>query len=117
MEGVILRRFPRWERLLPYGSIERVEVYLRRESQKRIPDRAVKQVRSSIISLRDAGYKLRDYTNSDEVVVLLLMRDNDAYLILPKNHEDLIKCLRRRVKKLPVRWMELTRRERKKRNL
>jgi hypothetical protein len=117
VEGVILQRFPRGESLIPYSSLEKVEVYLRRGSLKEIPDRAVRYAKSSVTLLREAGYRLKDYTNSDEVVVLLLTRGKEVYLISPRDPNDLINQLRKRVGRLPVRWIELTRRGKRERAL
>jgi hypothetical protein len=114
-EGLILRRFPRGESLIPYSSIERVEVYLRRGRLKEIPDRAVKYAKSFVTLLREAGYRLRDYTNSDEVVILLLTRGKEVYLISPRDPKDFTNQLRRRVGRLPVRWIELMRRGKRER--
>jgi len=114
-EGVTLRRFPKGEAHIPYGSLERAEVYIRRERLDAIPDRAVEYARSSVTLLRDAGYRLRDYTNSDEVVVLLLTKGGEAYLLSPRDPKDFINQLRRRERRIPVRWIELTRRGRRER--
>jgi len=112
-EGVVVRRFPRGEILIPYSSIERSEVYIRREKLDRIPGRAVEYAKSSVTLLREAGYKLRDYTNSDEIVVLLLTRGDEAYLLSPRDPRGFLSQLRRRVERMPIRWIELTRRGRR----
>ena len=112
-EGVVVRRFPRGEILIPYSSIERAEVYIRREKLDRIPGRAVEYAKSSVTLLREAGYKLRDYTNSDEIVVLLLTKGDEAYLLSPRDPRGFLSQLRRRVGRMPIRWIELTRRGRR----
>ena len=112
-EGVVVRRFPRGEILIPYSSIERAEVYIRREKLDRIPSKAVEYAKSSVTLLREAGYKLRDYTNSDEIVVLLLTRGDEAYLLSPRDPRGFLSQLRRRVGRMPIRWIELTRRGRR----
>ncbi len=112
-EGVVVRRFPRGETFIPYSSIERAEVYIRREKLDRIPGKAVEYAKSSVTLLREAGYKLRDYTNSDEIVVLLLTRGDEAYLLSPRDPRGFLSQLRRRVERMPIRWIELTRRGRR----
>ena len=109
-EGVIIERFPKGETLIPYDAIERAEVYIRRERLERIPSKAVEYAKSSVALLREAGYKLRDYTNSDEVVVLLLTKGEEAYLLSPRDPRGFLNQLRRRVGRMPIRWIELTRR-------
>jgi len=109
-EGVILERFLKGKTIIPYDAIERAEVYIRRERLEKIPDKAIEYAKSSVALLKEAGYKLRDYTNSDEVVVLLLTKGDEAYLLSPRDPRGFLNQLRKRLGKMSIRWIELTRR-------
>ncbi len=106
-KGVVISRFLRGSVTLPYRSIMRAEVYVRRQPAGEVSKEAVSFARESVEALRRSGFKLSDYTNAEDAIVLLLT-ERRIYMLSPEKPQSFIKRLRRRVPKLPVRLVELT---------
>jgi len=115
-EGLTIRRTMRGKVVIPYESIARAEVYVIDRSAGGVPNDAVHRARSSVDELRRSGFKFSDYTNAEDVIVLLLTHDR-VYMLSPENSKSFIKRLRGRLPNLPVNLTELTSKGKRARNL
>jgi len=106
-DGVIIERFLRGSATIPCASIVRVEVYLKREPRGEVTKEAIRYARDAVEAMRKGGLKVSDYTNAEEAIVLLLT-NRRVYMLSPESPKSLIKRLRHRVPRLPVRLVELT---------
>jgi hypothetical protein len=106
-EGLSIKRLLRKDVLIPYKSIDRAEVYIRVD--EKIDEGAKKYATDQAEILRKSGFKFKDYTNSDQIILNLYMEKN-IYMLSPSKPKTLLKELKRRNKKLSARIVELTRR-------
>jgi len=106
-DGLSIKRLIRKDVLIPYRSIDRAEVFLRVD--KEIDEDAKKYATTQADSLRKSGFKFKDYTNSDQIILNLFVEKN-IYMLSPLKPKVLLKELKRRNKKLSARIVELTRR-------
>jgi hypothetical protein len=114
-ESITIRR-PLRKVDIPYKSIARAEVYVIKRSEGVIPNDAIQSARNAVDELRKSGFKFSDYTNAEDVIVLLIANDR-VYMLSPENSKSFIKRLRVRVPNLPVRLVELTPRGKRAKNL
>ncbi len=105
--GLSIKRLLRKDVLIPYKSIDRAEVYLRVDDE--IDEAAKKYATDQAETLRKSGFKFKDYTNSDQIILNLFVEKN-IYMLSPSKPKALLKELKRRNKKLSARIVELTRR-------
>jgi hypothetical protein len=106
-EGISITRLLRKDVLIPYKTIDRAEVYLRVDDE--IDEEAKKYATGQAEILRKSGFKFKDYTNSDQIILNLFV-EKDIYMLSPSKPKVLLKELKRRNKKLSARIVELTRR-------
>jgi len=106
-EGVTITRLLRRAVTIPYKSLVRAEIYVRKQPTEGIPKEALRFAKDAVGALRRSGFKFSDYTNAEEAIVLLLT-ERRVYMLSPENPKSFIKRLRRRVQRLPVRLVELT---------
>lgn len=106
-DGISITRLLHKEVFLPYKSIDRAEVYLRTDEE--ISQKATEYATEQSKVLRNSGFKFKDYTNSD-VIILNLFVEKDIYMLSPEKPKALLKELKRKNKKLSARIVELTKR-------
>ena len=106
-EGLSIKRLIRKDVIIPYRAIDRAEVYLRVDAE--IDEKAKKYATSQAETLRKSGFKFKDYTNSDQIILNIFVEKN-IYMLSPSKPKALLKELKRRNKKLSARIVELTRR-------
>jgi len=104
-EGFTIKRQLRGGVTIPYASIERADVYVRRGRD--IPKEALKESKESIDQLGKSGFKFSDYTNSEENIVLLFSGER-VYMVSPEKPKNLVRSLKRRNQSLSVKVVELT---------
>ncbi|MBS7630515.1 hypothetical protein KEJ47_02890 [Candidatus Bathyarchaeota archaeon] len=90
---------------LSFREIREVEVYVK--SKGRIPREVIQQERMAIESLRKNGFKFLDYTNTEDIIILLITEEK-VYMISPKEPEELIKKIKKYQPSLKGRLVELT---------
>jgi hypothetical protein len=106
-DGFKISRFLGGTKKISYSSIARAEVHIRDARSGPVSKEAIKFSRDSVELLRRSGFKIHDYTNSEKTIVLLI-GDADAYMISPAYSKAFLQKLGKRVKKLPVKLVELT---------
>jgi hypothetical protein len=99
-----LSRFMKGSISLLLKDIERVELFLR--VQQEISEEAKKYAMDSSAQLRKAGFKFKDYTNSEDIILNIFVGQN-VYMISPKKPKTLIKELKKRNKRLTAKIVEL----------
>jgi hypothetical protein len=105
--AIKLSRFLRGETKIAIKDIERVELFMRLD--KEISEDAKKYAIDSSANLRKAGFKFKDYTNAEDII-LNLFSGEEIYMISPEKPKTLIKELKKRNKKLSAKIVELHRR-------
>ena len=106
-EGLSIKRLLRKDVLIPYKSIDRAAVFVKVDET--IDEEAKKYAIDQADQLRKSGLKFRDFTNSDQIILNLLVEKN-IYMLSPEKPKALLKELKRRNRKLNARIVELTRR-------
>ncbi len=104
-EGLSITRFLRGRKVLPYGGIERAEVYLRVD--EKISEDAKKYAADASTSYRKSGFKFKDYTNAEETIMTLFV-GLDIYMISPEKPKALLRELKRRNRRFTAKIVELT---------
>jgi hypothetical protein len=104
-EGVSLTRFLRGRKVLPYGEIDRAEVYIRLD--EKISEEAKKYAMDTSTNYRKSGFKFKDYTNAEDKIMNLFV-GLDIYMISPEKPKALLKELKRRNRKFSAKLVELT---------
>jgi hypothetical protein len=108
--GVILSRFLRSQIRIPFKEIDRVEIFIR-ETPK-ISDDAKEYALDSSSNLRKSGFKFKDFTNNEDIIMNLFSGQN-IYMISPAKPKTILKKLKRRNKKLTAKIVELNERGKK----
>ncbi len=106
-DGLSIKRLLRKDVLIPYKSIDRADVFIKVD--EKIDEAAKKYAMDQADQLRKSGLKFRDFTNSDQIILNLLVEKN-IYMLSPAKPKALLKELKRRNRKLNARIVELTRR-------
>jgi len=104
-KGFATRRFLRRYLLVPYKSIDRVELYVREPGE--IAEEAKKYAKDSSTNLKNAGMKFVDYTNSEANIVLILT-GNKVIMVSPSKPRAFLKSLKRRAPRLKAKIVELS---------
>ena len=103
--GLVLTRFLRRPRTVPYKSIPRVEAYIREKGE--VSKEAEEYTRKNAAELRHTGFKFVDYTN-DEANIVLLFTGKEIIMISPAKPKALLKSLKQRAPKLKAKIVELS---------
>ena len=106
-EGVTIKRPLRGSTVIPYRSIVRAEIYIKKKPTSVVSKDALRYAKGTVEALKRSGFKFSDYTNAEETIVLLLT-ENRVYMMSPEKPKSFIKRLRRHIPKLYVRLVELT---------
>lgn len=101
--GLIIYRIYRKPVTLPHPEIRKFEVYVK--SKGRIPREVIQREKMAVKSLRNRGFKFFDYTNTEEIIMLLIT-DGKVYMISPNDPWDLVKKIRRYQPRLKGRCVE-----------
>jgi len=104
-DKLILYRIYKKPVALSFREVRAVEVYVK--SKGRIPREVIQQERMAIESLRKNGFKFFDYTNTEDIIVLLITEEK-VYMISPKEPGELIKKIKKYQSSLKGRLVELT---------
>jgi len=114
-DAFVITRLLRAKKKIPYRDIKRAEVYIR--TGEEVSEDALKYSKASAEKLRTSGFKFKDYTNSEESIVMLIAED-EVYLISPAKPKNVIKRLKgRKTGKFTVKIVELTSRGKRIREL
>jgi hypothetical protein len=105
--SIKLSRFLRGDVKIDIKEVERVELFMRLD--KEISEDAEKYAMDSSANLRKAGFKFKDYTNAEDII-LNLFSGEKIYMISPEKPKTMIKELKKRNKKLSAKIVELHRR-------
>lgn len=106
-KGLKVTRILKGTKVLPYASIDRLELYVR-DLRKGPPSKeALQYARDHVNERRNSGFKFIDYTNN-ETKIALIYTGTDIYMITPANPRALAQKLLKRVKRLSVRTVTLT---------
>jgi hypothetical protein len=106
-DGVKIRRFLRSTAIIPFKDIDRAEVYIRVDEE--ISKEATDYATDQSATLRKSGFKFRDYTNAEKIIMNLFV-GKTIYMISPEKPKSLLKELKRRNRRLTARIVELTQR-------
>lgn len=106
--GLRISRILKRTATIPYGSIERIELYIRDEKRGKPSKEAVQYATDAIITMRRTGFKFHDYTNAEENIALIFGETNRVYMISPSYPKAFAQKLRKRTRRIPVRIIELT---------
>ena len=106
-EGLSIKRLLRKDVMIPYESIDRAEVFIKVDET--IDEEAKKYAIDQAENLRKSGFKFKDFTNSDQIILNLFVEKN-IYMMSPEKPKALLKELKRNNKKLSARIVELTKR-------
>lgn len=104
-EGLTITRFLRGRKVLPYGEIDRAEVYIRLD--EKISSDAKNYAMDASTNYRKSGFKFKDYTNAEDKIMNLFV-GLDIYMISPEKPKALLKELKRRNRKFRAKVVELT---------
>ena len=104
-DGIMLTRLFKRSISIPFKSILRVEVFIRQPGGKE-KDEAVQYAKTTMATLRLRGTKFMDYTNSEEIIALLVT-DKRVYLISPSDPKALLKRLKSLDSNLSSRLIEM----------
>jgi hypothetical protein len=106
-KGLKITRILKGTKILPYDTIDRLELYIRDERKGAPSKEALQYARDNVNERRKAGYKFIDYTNN-ETKIALVFRGDKIYMITPANPRALAQKLAKRVKRLSLRTVTLT---------
>jgi len=104
-EGLSITRFLRGKKVLPYGEIDRAEVYLRVD--EKISSEAKNYAMDTSTDYRKSGFKFKDYTNVEDKIMNLFV-GLDIYMISPEKPKTLLQELKRRNRRFTAKIVELT---------
>lgn len=104
-DGIMLTRLFKGAISIPFKSISRVEVFIRQPGGKE-KDEAVQYAKTTMATLRQRGTKFMDYTNSEEIIALLVT-DKRVYLISPSDPKALLRRLKSLNSNLSSRLIEM----------
>jgi len=106
-KGIKIKRLLKKTLTIDYGSVARVEIYVKNASEGTVSKQAIDHAKNSASKLRKSGFKFSDYTNDDNTIALLIC-DGRIYMISPLYSKAFTQKLRKKVGKLPVKMIELT---------
>jgi len=103
-DGIKIKRLLKGSITIPYNEIARAEVYIRKDET--VSEDAEEYAKQEAEKLRKAGFDFKDYTNSEEIITMLLS-GKQVYLISPRKPIRLLKKLKKRSPKLSAKIVEL----------
>jgi hypothetical protein len=104
-EGLSITRFLRRRKVLPYGGIDRAEVYIRVD--EKISEDAKNYAMDTSTIYRKSGFKFKDCTNAEDTIMNLFV-GLDIYMISPEKPKALLRELKRRNRRFTAKLVELT---------
>lgn len=105
--GVKIVRFLKGTVTISYSSIARAEVYMKNRQGVEASNGVIQYAKESVGAMMKSGFKFTDYTNAEDAIVLLIS-GNRIYMLSPAYPRAFIQKLRKRVRRLPVKMVELT---------
>jgi hypothetical protein len=106
-EGLKIARVLKGATTIPYSSIVKAEVYIRNRRSESVSKEAIRYAKESVSVMRQSGFKLTDYTNAEDAIVLLIS-ENRICMLSPAYPKAFIQKLKKRVRRLPIKMVELT---------
>lgn len=106
-KGVILSRFLKGKIEIGYKEIDRAEVFIRETPE--ISEDAKEYALDSSRDLRKSGFKFKDFTNNENII-MNLFSGQKIFMISPAKPKSLLKNLKKRNKKLTAKIVELNER-------
>mgnify|MGYP006293060163 FL=1 len=105
--SVILSRFLKGKVEIGYKEIDRAEVFIRETPE--ISEDAKEYALDSSRDLRKSGFKFKDFTNNEDII-MNLFSGQKIFMISPAKPKALLKKLKKRNKKLTAKIVELNER-------
>jgi hypothetical protein len=106
-KAVILSRFLKGKVEIDYKEIDRAEVFIREAPE--ISEDAKEYALDSSRDLRKSGFKFKDFTNNENII-MNLFSGQKIFMISPAKPKSLLKNLKKRNKKLTAKIVELNER-------
>ena len=106
-KGLKITRTLKGTKILPYDTIDRLELFIRDERQGKPSPEALQYARDHVNDLRKTGFKFIDYTNN-ETKIALVHTGETIYMITPANPKAFAQKLGKRIRRLSVKTVTLT---------
>ena len=106
-KGLKITRILKGTKILPYDTINRLELFIRDERRGAPSKEALQYARDHVNDLRKTGFKFIDYTNN-ETKIALIYTGEKIYMITPANPRSFAHKLGKRIRRLSVKTVTLT---------
>ena len=106
-KGLKITRPLKGTKILPYDTINRLELYIRDERRGKPSKEALQYARDHVNDLRKTGFKFIDYTNN-ETKIALIHTGEKIYMITPANPKAFAHKMGKRIRRLSVKTVTLT---------
>ena len=106
-KGLKITRTLKGTKILPYDTIDRLELYIRDERRGKPSKEALQYARAHVNDLRKTGFKFIDYTNN-ETKIALIHTGEKIYMITPANPKTFAHKMGKRIRGLSVKTVTLT---------
>jgi hypothetical protein len=106
-KGLKITRILKGTKVLPYDTIDRLELFIRDERKGKPSKEALQYARDHVNGLRKTGSKFIDYTNN-ETKIALIYTGEQIYMITPANPKAFAQKLGKRIRRLSVKTVTLT---------
>lgn len=106
-KGLKITRTFKGTTILPYDTIDRLELYIRDERRGKPSNEALLFARDQVNKRRKDGFKFIDYTNN-ETKIALIHAGQKIYMITPADPRAFAYKLGKRIRGLSVRTVTLT---------
>jgi len=106
-KGLKIARTLKGTKILPYDTVDRLELFIRDERQGKPSKEALQYARDHVNDLRKTGFKFIDYTNN-ETKIALIYTGEKIYMITPANPRVFAQKLGKRIRRLSVKTVTLT---------
>jgi len=107
LNGLKITRTLKGTTILPYDTINRLELFIRDERQGKPSKEALQYARDHVNDLRKTGFNFIDYTNN-ETKIALIYTEKKIFMITPANPKAFAQKLGNRIRKLSVKTVTLT---------
>ncbi len=105
--GLKITRILKGTKVLPYDTIDRLELFIREERQGKPSKEALQYARDHVNGLRKTGSKFIDYTNNEGKIALIHIGEK-IYMITPANPRSFAQKMGKRIRRLSIKTVTLT---------
>ena len=106
-KGLKITRILKGTKILPYDTIDRLELYNRDERRGKPSKEALQYARDHVNDLRKTGSRFIDFTNN-ETTIALIHTGEKIHMITPANPRAFAHKLGKRIRGLSVKTVTLT---------